>query len=71
VDHPRPHLRVARSDRKRALVRQGSTARSATSPANLVRCEAGTRVIGRSCQRTSPALMRALSFGDRGGVRSA
>ena len=32
---------------------------------------AGTRAIGRSSQRTSPALMLALSFGDRGGFRGA
>jgi hypothetical protein len=32
---------------------------------------AGTRAIGRSSQRTSPVLMLALSFGDRGGFRGA
>jgi hypothetical protein len=32
---------------------------------------AGTRAIGRSSQRTSPALMLALSFGDRRGFRGA
>jgi hypothetical protein len=70
VEHVVPHLRVARPDRKRASVKQGSTAESATSPANLVRYDAGTRAIGRSCQRTS-TLMLALSFGDRGGFRGA
>jgi hypothetical protein len=47
VEHVRPHLRVARSDGKRALVKQGSTAENATSPASLVRYAAGTRAIGR------------------------
>ena len=37
VEHVRPHLRVARSDGKRASVKQGSIAGSPTSPANLVR----------------------------------
>jgi hypothetical protein len=32
---------------------------------------AGTRAIGRSSQRTSPALVLALSLGDRGGFRGA
>jgi hypothetical protein len=71
VEHVRPHLRVARSDGERALVKQGSTAESSTSPANLVRYEAGTRAIGRSSQRTSPALMLASSFGGRGGFWGA
>src|ERR1039458_512717 len=37
VERVRPLLRVARSDGTRALVKQGLTAESATSPANLVR----------------------------------
>jgi hypothetical protein len=37
VECVRPHFRVARSDGTRALVKQGSTAESVTSPANLVR----------------------------------
>ena len=65
VEH---HLRVARSDGKRALVKQGSTAGSPTSPANLVRMRPA---LARFSQRTSPALMLGLSFGDRGGFRGA
>jgi hypothetical protein len=37
VEHVRSHLRVGGSEHKRTLVQQGSTAESATSPANLVR----------------------------------
>ena len=68
VEQVRPHLRVARSDGKRASVKQGSIAGSPTSPANLVRMRPA---LARSSQRTSPALMLALSFGDRGGFRGA
>ena len=69
VEHVRPHLRVIGSDVRRALVEQSSTAESAISPDNLVPCEAATRAIGRSSQRTSPPLMVALSFGDGGAFR--
>jgi hypothetical protein len=41
VEQVRPHLRVARSDGKRASVKQGSIAGSPTSPANLVRRRPG------------------------------
>ena len=37
LEQVRSHLRVARSDGRRASVRQGSIAGSPTSPANLVR----------------------------------
>jgi hypothetical protein len=37
VEQVSPHLRVARSDGKRALVKPGSIAGSPTLPANLVR----------------------------------
>ena len=62
VEHVRPHFRVAGADGKRPLVKQVSTAESATPPGNLVRYESGSRAIGRSSQRTSPAVRPALSF---------
>jgi hypothetical protein len=71
VEQVRPHLRVARSDGKRASVKQSSITASPTSPGKPCRYAAGTRAIGRSSQRTSPALLLAFSFGDRGGFRGA
>jgi hypothetical protein len=71
VEQVRPHLRVASADGKRASVKQGSIAGSSTSPANLVRMRPALAQSVDPPQRTSPALMLALSFGDRGGCQGA
>jgi hypothetical protein len=70
VEQVRPHLRVAH----RMAAGVGEAGLDSWEPdlaGKPCPYAAGTRAIGRSSQRTSPALMRALSFGDRGGFRGA
>jgi hypothetical protein len=71
LEQVRLQLRVARSDGKRASATQSSITGSPTSPGKPCPHAVGTRAIGRCSQRTSPVLMLALSFGDRGGFRGA
>jgi hypothetical protein len=71
AERVRPRFRIAQSDRMQALVKLRSIAESPTTPANLVRTMPALAGSVDPPQRTPPALMLALSFGDLRGFRDA
>jgi hypothetical protein len=71
VEQLSPHLRVARSGWQAGVGEAGLVSWEPDLAGKPCPYAAGTGAIGRSSQRTSPALMLALSFGDRGGFRGA
>ncbi len=68
--HVRPHLRVA-IGWQAGIGEAGLDSWEPDLAGKPRPYAAGTRAIGRSSQRTSPALTLAFSFGDRGGFRGA
>jgi hypothetical protein len=70
VEQVRPHLRVA-IGWQAGVGEAGLESWEPDLAGKPCPYAAGTRAIVRSSQRTSPALMLALSFGDRGGFRGA
>jgi hypothetical protein len=71
VEQVRPHLRVGAIGWQAGVGEVGLDSWEPDLAGKPCPYAAGTRAIGRSSQRTSPALMLALSFGDRGGFRGA